>query len=59
MAEDSSIQERNKALAQSSFDNWRSGTGSPPILLISNFPQLGAHHAQEPYQAERKGSFDA
>jgi ketosteroid isomerase-like protein len=33
MAEDSSIQERNKALVQASFDNWRSGTGSPFDLL--------------------------
>jgi uncharacterized protein len=36
MAQDSSIQERNKALVQASFDNWRSGTGSPFDLLDPN-----------------------
>jgi ketosteroid isomerase-like protein len=36
MAQDSSIQERNKALVQASFDNWRRGTGSPFDLLAPN-----------------------
>jgi ketosteroid isomerase-like protein len=36
MAQDSSIQERNKALVQASFDNWRSGTGGPFDLLAPN-----------------------
>ena len=36
MSRDSSIQERNKALVQASFDNWRSGTGSPFDLLAPN-----------------------
>jgi len=36
MAQNSTIQERNKALVQASFDNWSNGTGGPFDLLAPN-----------------------
>jgi len=36
MAADPTAQERNRALVQTSFNNWRNGTGSPFDLLAQN-----------------------
>ena len=54
MARNSSIQEDNKSLVQASFDNWRSGTGSPFDLLApdAEWTIVGSSPLSETYRSK-------
>ena len=56
MAQDSSIQEHNKSLVQASFDNWRSGTGSPFDLLAPHveWTIVGSSPLSETYRSKNE-----
>jgi uncharacterized protein len=56
MAQDSSIQEHNKSLVQASFENWRSGTGSPFDLLAPNaeWTIVGSSPLSETYRSKNE-----
>jgi len=66
MAEDS-IQHRNKAVVQASFDRWRSGTGGPFELLIpeaewtivGSSPLSKTYHGKKEFIDEVIGPFNA
>lgn len=56
MAQNSTLQERNKALVQASFDNWRNGTGGPFDLLAPNaeWTIVGSSPVSATYRSTRE-----
>lgn len=67
MAQDSSVQDSNKAIVRASFERWRSGTGGPFELLVpdtewtivGSSPLSKTYHSRQEFLDQVIGPFNA